>query len=100
MSNLLEQLYCGEICPVEHPVTGSPEYPKLKEKYSSALDRFYEALSPRGLELYLEMESAQNAVRALEYQETFAHGFQLGAALLLEIYNGRWSYLSDRDAPA
>ena len=87
MSHLLEDLYIGNVQPAENFSLSSPEYLQAKSTYRTLFESFYHNLSEPSRKEYLSVESAYNNILSFETQEIFAQGFQLGAAIILEVYN-------------
>lgn len=86
MSSILEELYTGNTRPPDNLYMEAPPYKQANRQYSELLQCFYGDLSPAQRASYRRMEDAQSAVWDLEKQASFAQGFHLGAAIILELY--------------
>jgi hypothetical protein len=89
MKPILEELYAGQISPDELIVPKDPQYRPLNQKISDALKTWCEKLSEtdyQQLEALLDLRSQTDAMEATA---AFAHGFKLGALIMIEVLTGR-----------
>lgn len=85
MSTLLEQLYRGKIYPAENIVIRTPEYKELQQKINSEKIYFNSILSSDDGKRFEDLGDMELDRSSLYAFENFAHGFRLGARLILEI---------------
>lgn len=82
----MEALYYGDIRPEESIVPTNPEYRTISRKVSEAMKIWKEKLSSdefNQLEAMLDLRSQSELMHATD---SFIHGFQLGAIMLMEVY--------------
>lgn len=89
MKSILEELYNGNICPVEAILSRNPEYRPLNRKISEMTENWRKRLNK---EEFKELENLMNLRSQSNEMHTtaaFMHGFKLGAAILVEVMAGK-----------
>ena len=83
MTNL-ENLWYGNIHPVEQFVEGNAEYKNLLRLVGNNRKKFEATLSPEQVELFEKFYTAVNEMNSTAETQAFAYGFRLGARLMNE----------------
>ena len=81
---ILENLWYGNIRPVEEFVDGNMEYKSLLRIVSKNRENFEETLSPEQAELFEKFYTAVNEMNSTAEVEAFSCGFRLGVQLMTE----------------
>ena len=81
---ILENLWYGNIRPVEEFVDGNVEYKSLLRLVSKNRKNFEATLSPEQSELFEKYSSAVNETNSTAEVEAFSYGFRLGIRLMIE----------------
>ena len=84
MTNIIQKLYYGELCPCEKPAPSTERYIKAKKTICSAEQQLLERF-PECKELLDEYTDVLHIESQLECEADFIRGFRLGAALMLDI---------------
>lgn len=80
----LENLWYGNIRPVETYIEGNVEYKNLLRIAAKDQERLGASLSPEQTELLEKYEAAVKEMNATAEVEAFSYGFRLGARLMTE----------------
>ena len=80
----LENLWYGNIRPVESFVDGNTEYKSLLRLVGKNREKLEATLSPEQTELFEKYESAVREMNATAEVEAFSYGFRLGVRLMTE----------------
>lgn len=89
MKNVLEQLYDGEIFPVEQYSKKEREYRKIYREHYSHYEDFIETLSrlePPLDKRFIEIMDEQMDEIPYEFSGMFIDGFRLGARIMVEVF--------------
>lgn len=89
MKNVLEQLYDGEIFPVEQYSQKEREYRKIYREHYSHYEDFIETLSrlePPLDKRFIEIMDEQLDEIPYEFSGMFIDGFRLGARIMVEVF--------------
>ena len=86
MSRLLDKLYNGDICPMEHTRPRDPEYEAVNRALSDQQREWEKRLSEEKQEEWRELEDLYTALTSIELRTAFGRGFCLGQSLIAEIY--------------
>ncbi|GIO42786.1 DUF6809 family protein [Paenibacillus apis] len=89
MSNILEQLYFGEIRPEEVIVPKNPEYISLNNKISNSKEHLKMKLSENDMELLEETFDLLGRSSSIYSTEVFIYGFKMGALMITEVFANR-----------
>jgi len=81
---ILENLWYGNIHPVEEFLEGNKEYKNLLRIAVKDQERLSASLSPEQAELLEKYEAAVKEMNATAEVEAFSYGFRLGARLMTE----------------
>ena len=84
MTNIIQKLYYGELCPCEKPAPSTERYIKTQKTICSAEQQLLERF-PECKELLDEYTDVMHIESQLECEADFIRGFRLGAALMLDI---------------
>ena len=82
MQNILEDLYCGNICPAERPWPRSHEYRHVQRCCVELGERLMEPMNERQRKLFLDYEEQISARCSIDCGQSFAEGFSLAVRLL------------------
>ena len=85
---ILENLWYGNIRPVEEYVDGNTEYKSLLRLVDKNRENFEATLSPEQAELFEKFYTAVNEMNAAAEIEAFSYGFRLGVRLMIEAFSG------------
>ncbi len=80
----LEDLWHGNIRPVETYIEGNTEYKSLLRLVGNNREKFEATLSPERAELFEKFYTAVNEMNSTAEVEAFSYGFRLGARLMTE----------------
>ncbi|MDO3681825.1 DUF6809 family protein [Paenibacillus ehimensis] len=89
MKSILEELYNGNLCPVEQIVPDDPLYRATNHKITEAMSVWRERLTAEEYKQLEELLNLRVQTGAMDLKESFVHGFKLGAALMIEVLAGR-----------
>ena len=81
---ILENLWYGNIHPVEEFLEGNKEYKNLLRIAVKDQERLSASLSPEQAVLFEKYESAVKKMNATAEVEAFSYGFRLGVRLMIE----------------
>ena len=81
---ILENLWYGNVHPVEEFLEGNKEYKNLLRIAAKDQERLSASLSTEQAELFEKYDSAVKEVNAAAEVEAFSYGFQLGVRLMTE----------------
>ena len=84
MTNIIQKLYYGELCPCEKPAPSTERYIKTKKTISSTESKLLEQF-PGCKELLDEYTDVLHIESQLECEADFIRGFRLGAEIMLSI---------------
>lgn len=88
-SNILEQLYFGEIRPTEVIVPRNPEYQLLNKKIFNWKEHFKRILSENDFKILEEMFDLTGESYSMCSTEAFVYGFKMGALMMGEVLGER-----------
>ena len=80
----LEDLWCGNIHPVETYIEGNAEYKNLLRLVSKNRKTLENELTPKQLELFEKYTASVNEMNSISETAAFKYGFTLAVALLTE----------------
>ena len=81
---ILENLWYGNIRPVESFVDGNTEYKSLLRLVGNNREKLEATLSPEQAELFEKFYTTVNEMNSTAEVEAFSYGFRLGASLMNE----------------
>ena len=81
---ILENLWYGNIRPVEQFVEGNAEYRSLLRLVGNNREKFEATLSPEQAELFEKFYTAVNEMDSISEVAAFKYGFALAVGLLTE----------------
>lgn len=81
---ILENLWYGNIHPVEEFLEGNKEYKNLLRIAVKDQERLNDVLSPEQAELFENYASAVRKMHSIAEGEAFSCGFRLGVKLMIE----------------
>lgn len=84
MSKIIEQLWNGNLAPVEYSGADSTELRNMECEAGRVLDSMEKHLTEKGQKLLLDYEAQKNACAAQACMEAFCDGFSLGIRLVAE----------------
>ena len=79
---VLENLWYGNIRPVESFVDGNTEYKSLLRLVANNREKLEATLSPEQAELFEKFYTAVNEMNSTAEVAAFSYGFRLGASLM------------------
>ncbi|MBQ8962475.1 MAG: hypothetical protein IJV04_06380 [Lachnospiraceae bacterium] len=88
MEKILKAIYDGELRIVEERDTTNPEYREAMENYLNIQQKIMDALPEDRKALVDEFSIASADVNGVVCQQDFARGYQLGALMMLAVFNG------------
>ncbi len=80
----LEDLWYGNIRPIENFIEGNMEYKGLLRLVSKNREALESELSPKQLELFDKYNDSVNEMNSKSETAAFRHGFSLGVRLMME----------------
>lgn len=83
--SILEELYNGNINPVERFVKKESEYQRISRDISKRQDSLYKTLTQEEREIYEDIFENNYKLEYISEKEGFIQGFRLGAKIMLEI---------------
>lgn len=81
---LLEDLWYGNIRPIENFVEGNVEYKALLRLVSKNREVLASELSPKQFELFEKYNTSANEMNSVSENAAFQYGFSLGIRLIME----------------
>lgn len=81
---ILENLWYGNIHPVEEFLEGNKEFKNLIRIVAKGQERFKDILSPEQTELFKKYDSAVKEMNSTAEIEAFFYDFRLGVRLIIE----------------
>ena len=81
---ILENLWYGNIRPVEEFVDGNMEYKSLLRLVGNNREKLEATLTPEQAELFEKFYTAVNEMNSTAEVQAFSYGFRLGACLMNE----------------
>lgn len=90
---VLNQLWRGDISPMERPIRRGSEYYKTVVEISKKMDAILEAQAPEERKQMEELESLKSDLSLLAEEDSFLYGFRMGARLMLDVmgdYEGQF----------
>ena len=81
---ILENLWYGNIRPVEEFVDGNAEYKSLLRLVGNNREKLEATLSPEQAELFDKFYTAVNEMNSTAEVAAFSYGFRLGTRLMIE----------------
>lgn len=85
--SILEELYNGNIAPIERSMKKGSEYYKLCKAVSEKEEKLFEELSCEKKAMYESIAERRLMLESISEKEIFIDGFRLGAQIMLEIIN-------------
>lgn len=82
---ILENLWFGNIAPVDRKLTRGSEVKKILEAVTANEDIFTAELSTEGQRAYTEYGKLLGSISSISECDAFCKGFRLGARIILEI---------------
>lgn len=89
MKSILEELHDGRIFPAELILPKDPQYRPLSQKISDAMKTWREKLSETDYQRLEALMNLHSQSDAMEATAAFAHGFKLGALIMMEVLEDR-----------
>ena len=89
MNSILEQLYNGEILPMERYTLKEKEYKKICREHLDRYEDFRETLgklNPPFDKQFIQIMDEQLDEIPYEFSQTFIDGFRLGARIMTEVF--------------
>lgn len=86
MSTILQQLYNGEIIPVEQYSTVLEECRVMRRKHMENYDGFIQKLNSPLDEEFIKIMDEQLDILPFDFFQMFSDGFKLGARMMIEIF--------------
>ncbi|MGI6013242.1 MAG: DUF6809 family protein [Oscillospiraceae bacterium] len=89
MKSILSQLYYGNLAPMEQCFPKNKEHKKACQKHCQHYETFSEKLGALDFSLqkeFTDIIDEQVSTACLELEESFIYGFQLGARMMVELY--------------
>ncbi len=87
MKNMLEELWYGNIIPMEHSVGGNAHIKKLINFMGKNREKFSETLNDSQKELLARYDDAVNEMYAEIEKNAFIYGFRLGIRIVAETFD-------------
>ena len=97
MKTILEELFNGNIYPDELIIPQDPEYPLVNQKISDTLGLWRKKLSEEDYEQLEDLLDLRSQSDSLHAAASFTYGFKLGAAIILEVLNGKGELVRKRE---
>lgn len=82
---ILEELWKGNIAPIERAVLKNSEYQKISHEAIEIMNEFNKELSAKGLAAFDEYCDKKMQLTSISEQDAFIKGVRLGAQLILDI---------------
>jgi hypothetical protein len=84
--NIIEEIFCGKICPLENFSETVPEFSRYSALISEKSEEIKKNLSEELLSLFLEYEEILECFYRICEEHHFVEGFKLGAKICSEIF--------------
>lgn len=97
---VLNQLWKGEITPMERTVRRGSEYHQTMVEISKKMEAMLEAQTPEARKQIEDLENLKSDLNLLEEEDIFIYGFRTGARMMLDImedYKGQFCYPSETE---
>ncbi len=88
MRNIIDELWYGNICPVEHSGRDTAEVVELVELINTNRERLCESLTEAQVERLRRYDDCIDELENITAREAFAVGFRLGLRLAAEAFCG------------
>lgn len=85
MSDLLESLFYGNICPVESIRATNPEYKLVSKEISKMIDAYQHKLSAEDFNELEKLIDLLGKSASMYAAATYSEGFRLGALIMVEV---------------
>ena len=88
---VLDQLWRGEITPMERCVRRGSEYQRVAREVCEKIDELFAALTPEAQKQFEAISALKTDINVMENEDYFVYGFRLWAGMVLDIvgaYNG------------
>lgn len=86
MKNILEELWYGNIIPMEHSIVGNARIKKLISLMDKNREMFSETLNDSQKELLAKYDDAVNEMYNEIEKDAFIYGFRLGGRLVSDTF--------------
>lgn len=89
MNDILEDLFCGKIRPVDEIMPNSQDYEKVRDQRICKIDNLIERLKcvdPSLKTEFMEILDLEGEIGSYEVSQTFITGFRLGARIMAAIF--------------
>lgn len=96
---VLNQLWRGEISPIERSIRPGSAYHKTIAEISEKMDALQKTLPPEEKEKVEALEDLKSELNLLVEEDLFLYGFRIGARMILDIvgdYEGQFRELTER----
>lgn len=88
MRKLLEQLYNGQLNPLEQIVSKDPAYHTINRQITEAMNMWQGRLAEEDYEELEQLLDLRSRLETLDMLASFEYGFQLGVSLIVESVAG------------
>jgi hypothetical protein len=88
MKSILEELYHGKISPYEKVVSRDLKYRSILRKISESMDKWKGMLSEEDFNELEALLDLYHQVGGMNMTASFASGFKLGTAIMIEALSG------------
>ncbi|MGG4141817.1 DUF6809 family protein [Paenibacillus algorifonticola] len=89
MRSLLEELYHGDLRPIEKRILRDATYLQMNQKISEALETWRKQHSEEEFAKLEELLDLYAQTHTMELTSTFTYGFRLGAGIMTEVLTGK-----------
>ena len=86
MKNILEELWYGNIIPMEHSIGGNAHIKKLINLIGKNRENLSETLNDSQKDLLAKYDDAVNEMHAEIEKDAFMYGFRLGSRLVSDTF--------------
>lgn len=86
MSDLLESLFYGNICPVESIRPSNPEYKRVSKEISKMIEVYQHKLSAEDFNELEKLIDLLGKSTSMYAAATFSEGFRLGGLLIINVF--------------
>lgn len=90
MKSILEELYNGNLCPIEEIVSKTPAYKATTNKITETMSMWRQRLSEHEYKQLEDLLNLRVQSGEMDLEASFVHGFKLGAMLMIEVLAGHW----------
>ena len=84
MNNMLEELWYGNLCPMEQSTADNKEIKSLINLMGKNRENLSSTLNNKQNEILEKYDACINELHSISEREIFSHGFILGGRLMLE----------------